>query len=166
MDLVEFLSPKHVILVHGEKPKMATLKGRIQSELGIQCYDPANNETVLIPTTQNVKISATKMFMRSCSHADLHSAPNSALCLSDSSFRDSGAAYLVRNERVAEGILVMEKTKTAKIVCEDEFLQTLHVKEHKVQFQYSCPVEMCREQVSCQLSSGLPPSNGNSPERC
>ncbi|PRQ47606.1 putative KH-domain/beta-lactamase-domain protein, archaea [Rosa chinensis] len=41
MDLVKFLSPKHVILVHGEKPRMATLKGRIQSELGIQsCSNP------------------------------------------------------------------------------------------------------------------------------
>ncbi|XP_008789275.2 cleavage and polyadenylation specificity factor subunit 3-II [Phoenix dactylifera] len=166
MDLVEFLSPKHVILVHGEKPKMATLKGRIQSELGIQCNDPANNETVLIPTTQNVKINATKMFMRSCSHADFHSVKNSLPCLSDSSFGDSEASNLVRNEKVVEGILVMEKTKTAKIVCEDEFLQTLHVEEHKVQFEYSCPAEKCREQVSCQSNSGPPPSDGNFSETC
>ncbi|RLM85609.1 hypothetical protein C2845_PM04G13550 [Panicum miliaceum] len=45
MDLIEFLSPKHVILVHGEKPLMAFLKERVESELGMPCYYPANNES-------------------------------------------------------------------------------------------------------------------------
>lgn len=67
MDLVKFLSPKHVILVHGEKPKMATLKERIHSELGIPCYYPANNETISISSTLFVKAEASSMFIQSCS---------------------------------------------------------------------------------------------------
>ncbi|PIN11331.1 putative cleavage and polyadenylation specificity factor (CPSF subunit) [Handroanthus impetiginosus] len=66
MDLVKFLSPKHVILVHGEKPKMATLKEKIESELGIQCRYPANNETVCIPSTHHVKAGASDAFLQSC----------------------------------------------------------------------------------------------------
>ncbi|KAI4367936.1 hypothetical protein MLD38_016558 [Melastoma candidum] len=53
MDLVKFLSPKHVVLVHGEKPKMATLKGKIEAELGISCYYPANNEMFLGKNTDD-----------------------------------------------------------------------------------------------------------------
>ncbi|KAL6003412.1 hypothetical protein ACLOJK_023635 [Asimina triloba] len=47
MDLVRFLSPRHVVLVHGEKPKMAKLKGQIESELKILCHYPANDQITL-----------------------------------------------------------------------------------------------------------------------
>ncbi|KAJ4783344.1 hypothetical protein LUZ62_034590 [Rhynchospora pubera] len=110
MDLVEFLSPKHVILVHGEKPKMAALKQRIESELGIQCEYPANNETVLVPTTQSLKISASKTFVRNCT------------------------TELDGDERIAEGILVMEKGHNAKIVSEEEFLETIGAERNVVSF--------------------------------
>ncbi|WOL20128.1 hypothetical protein Cni_G28930 [Canna indica] len=142
MDLVEYLSPKHVILVHGEKPKMALLKERIQSELGIQCYYPANNETVLIPSTQSVKIDATKMFINSCSNAKLQGVKRSFLFISDSSSRSTEISKLLEEDVTAEGILVMEKTKTAKIIHEDELLHTLRVEEHQVQFAFCCPMEV------------------------
>ncbi|RZR95230.1 hypothetical protein BHM03_00024055 [Ensete ventricosum] len=132
MDLVEYLSPKHVILVHGEKPKMAMLKERIQSELGIQCYYPANNEKLLISTTQNVKIDVTKKFIRSCSSA------------------------MLSNDTTAEGILLMEKTKTAKLIHGNELLHTLGVKEHQVRFAFCCPVEVTRmEPLSDEANTTL-----------
>jgi integrator complex subunit 11 len=110
MDLVEFLSPKHVILVHGEKPKMASLKQRIETELGIQCQYPANNETVLIPTTQSVRIGASKTFIKNCN------------------------AQLDGGERIAEGILVMERGQNVKIVSEEEFLETIGMERNVVNF--------------------------------
>ena len=45
MQMIRMCAPKNVILVHGEKSKMAILRQRIQKEIGIPCYDPAN-ETV------------------------------------------------------------------------------------------------------------------------
>ncbi|KAJ0981058.1 hypothetical protein J5N97_009313 [Dioscorea zingiberensis] len=94
MDLVGLLSPQHVILVHGEKPKMALLKGRIQTEL-------------------------------------------------------------VEDKKEAEGILVMDKTKRAKIVCENELMLKLGVEEHGVKLAYCCPVYIdFHEQTSHQLASG------------
>nr|CAB3457001.1 unnamed protein product [Digitaria exilis] len=106
MDLTEFLSPKHVILVHGEKPQMAFLKERIESELGMPCFYPANNESVSIPTTDNLKMSTTERFITSCAA-----------------------------EQAVEGVILMEKHKAPKILCEDELAQVLGMERHLVQFE-------------------------------
>eukprot|EP00268_Persea_americana_P036729 TRINITY_DN36253_c0_g1_i2.p1 TRINITY_DN36253_c0_g1~~TRINITY_DN36253_c0_g1_i2.p1 ORF type:complete len:158 (+),score=19.34 TRINITY_DN36253_c0_g1_i2:2165-2638(+) len=113
MDLIRFLMPQHVILVHGEKPKMATLKGKIQSELGIQCYAPANNDTVHIPSTQVVKVGITKMFIRTSFSATPKFINTGVDGKSDSISKDSAALPLIQigDERTSEGILVMEKNK-------------------------------------------------------
>ncbi|EPS71695.1 hypothetical protein M569_03060, partial [Genlisea aurea] len=66
MDLLRFLSPKHVILVHGEKPKMAMLRDSVESELGIPCYHPGNGEKVCIPSSRHAKCSASDAFLQSC----------------------------------------------------------------------------------------------------
>ncbi|XP_021863913.1 cleavage and polyadenylation specificity factor subunit 3-II isoform X3 [Spinacia oleracea] len=101
MDLMKFLSPKHVILVHGEKPKMVKLKGRIESELGIPCYHPANNETVSIPSTHYVRADASASFI------------NTTLC-PNFSFKNSASEDKCTSElqicdvRVSEGLLVMQ----------------------------------------------------------
>lgn len=138
MDLIGFLSPKQVMLVHGEKPKMAVLQARIQSELGIPCCYPANNETVLIPTTPSVKVGATKTFIRRCSTATLGKTDDTLL-ISCSTSNVASAA---------EGILVMEKTKTAKIIDEDELVHTLGVEEHQILYAFCCPVEFGTMEVA------------------
>jgi integrator complex subunit 11 len=130
MDLTEFLSPSHVILVHGEKPQMAFLKDKIESELGMSCYYPANNETVSIPTAHNLKINATEKFIASCitpqARDDLQE-PN--LICGD---RLSGVNG---EQKLAEGILLMEKSRAPKILCEDELLHLLGTECHAVQFE-------------------------------
>ncbi|KAJ0037886.1 hypothetical protein Pint_22403 [Pistacia integerrima] len=144
MDLVKFLSPQHVILVHGEKPKMATLKDRIQSELGIQCYDPANNKSVHIPSTQYVKAGASDAFIQSCLNPNFKFLKSGSEdnCDSGSESTKALSPLQISDERVAEGILVVEKSKRAKIVHQDELLLMLGEKEHKVQFAYCCPVSI------------------------
>ena len=144
MDLVKFLSPKHVILVHGEKPKMASLKGRIQSELGIPCYDPANNETISIPSTHFVKAVASDAFVRSCLNPNFKFLKSSSEDGHDSSFksRNSMPRLQVIDERVSEGILVLEKSQKAKVVHQEELLLMLGEKKHKIQYAYCCPVNI------------------------
>ncbi|KAM0825201.1 hypothetical protein ACQ4PT_069710 [Festuca glaucescens] len=130
MDLTEFLSPNHVILVHGEKPQMAFLKDRIESELGMPCYYPANNETVSIPTTQNLKINATEKFLTSCTSAQARDGlqePN-LICGNHLSGVDG-------EQKLAVGILLMEKSRAPKLLCEDELLQLLGTERHSVQFE-------------------------------
>jgi len=131
MDLTDVLSPKHVILVHGEKPQMAFLKERIESELGMPCFYPANNESVSIPTTHNLKMSTTERFITSCAAEQgkqslrkrnlIHGTGTSEVNVSD--------------EGEAEGVLLMERHKAPKILCEDELLQVLGMERHLVQFE-------------------------------
>ncbi|KAK1630671.1 hypothetical protein QYE76_004986 [Lolium multiflorum] len=128
MDLTEFLSPNHVILVHGEKPQMAFLKDRIESELGMSCYYPANNETVSIPTAHNLKINATDKFISSCT------TPQARDGLQEPNLICGDHLYGVNGE-LAEGILLMEKSRAPKILCEDELLQLLGTERHSVQFE-------------------------------
>ncbi|XP_044492565.1 cleavage and polyadenylation specificity factor subunit 3-II-like [Mangifera indica] len=144
MDLVKFLTPQHVILVHGEKPKMATLKDRIQSELRIPCYDPANNKSVHIPSTHFVKANASDAFIRSCLNPNFKFLKGGSEENFDSGSKGTSALSLLQisDERVLEGILVLEKSKKAKIVHQVELLLMFGEKEHKLQFAYCCPVSI------------------------
>lgn len=44
------------MLVHGEKGKMKYLSEKIKQELGLDCYKPANGETVVIPTEMDLHV--------------------------------------------------------------------------------------------------------------
>ncbi|CAM8962010.1 unnamed protein product [Rhodiola kirilowii] len=120
MDLVRFLSPKHVILVHGEKPKMASLKERIESEMGIHCYYPANNETVHIPSSQHIKATPSNLFIQSCQNPNFKFSMISSEDKSNPNSDDTETKRLhVTDKRVA-GVLVLQKNKKAKVVHQDE----------------------------------------------
>ncbi|KAM7270561.1 hypothetical protein ACFE04_029775 [Oxalis oulophora] len=105
MDLLKFLMPKNVILVHGEKPKMVKLQERIHSELGIQCYHPANHETIRLQPIQHVKASASDKFIRSCTNPNFNFLKNSFENKSHMSINDTTGT---------KGILFMEKRKKAE----------------------------------------------------
>jgi integrator complex subunit 11 len=131
MDLTEFLSPKNVILVHGEKPQMAFLKERIESELGMPCYYPGNNESVSIPTTQNLKMSATERFITGCAvEQGKRSLHKRNLIYGTGLSEEIGS-----DEAAGEGVLLMQKHKSPKILCEDELLEVLGMGRHLVQFE-------------------------------
>ncbi|KAJ8646783.1 hypothetical protein MRB53_008531 [Persea americana] len=144
MDLIRFLMPQHVILIHGEKPKMATLKV--------------------------VKVGITKMFIRTSFSATPKFINTGVDGKSDSVSKDSAALPLIQigDERTSEGILVMEKTKKAKVVHEDELLHTLGVEEHKVQFAYCCPmyVSTIEHIKGNELSGIISKPNGDTGVSC
>lgn len=127
MDLVKFLNPKHVILVHGEKPKMATLKGKIQTELGIPCSDPANNERVSIPSTHYVKADASAVFIHSslCPNFDFRNIRLGGESELGGAETEYGLRLEISDVRVTEGLLVMEKRKKAKVVHQDDLVTIL-----------------------------------------
>nr|APA20178.1 cleavage and polyadenylation specificity factor 73 kDa subunit II [Populus tomentosa] len=144
MDLTKFLSPRNVILVHGEKPKMVSLKERIQSELRIPCYLPANCDAVHIPSTIYVKAHASNTFIRSCLNPNFSFLKRSKEDNSDQVLRNTNptAPLQVNDERVAEGILIMEKGKKARVVHQDDLLLMLRQKKHDVQFAYCCAAQL------------------------
>ena len=57
MQLIKNCEPKNVLLVHGENLKMDFLKNQIIKEFNIDCYKPANGETVIIKTKPVVPAS-------------------------------------------------------------------------------------------------------------
>lgn len=144
MDLTKFLSPRNVILVHGEKPKMVSLKERIQTELRIPCYLPANCDAVHIPSTIYVKAHASNTFIRSCLNPNFRFLKRSKEDNSDQVLRNTNptAPLQVNDERVAEGILIMEKGKKARVVHQDDLLLMLRQKKHDVQFAYCCAAQL------------------------
>ncbi|KAM0896722.1 hypothetical protein ACQ4PT_023031 [Festuca glaucescens] len=128
--------------------QMAFLKDRIESELGMPCYYPANNETVSILTTQYLKINATEKFITSCTatqYLKINATEKFITSCTAAQARDGlqKANLLCGNhlsgvngdEKPADGILLMEKSKAPKILCEDELLQLLGTERHSVQFE-------------------------------
>ncbi len=71
MTLIQQCEPKNVLLVHGEASKMEFLHGKIKKEFGLECFMPANGETVSIPTKVcipvDVEIDLLKRTLKSSS---------------------------------------------------------------------------------------------------
>ena len=65
MALVSMAKAKNVMLVHGEKAKMAKLKKRIEHEMGIPCFDPANGETITIEPKPTVPLAVPDDYVES-----------------------------------------------------------------------------------------------------
>ena len=59
LNLITMCSAKNVMLVHGEKNKMEVLKNKIITELNIPCYNPANGETTVINTHNDLPVVMT-----------------------------------------------------------------------------------------------------------
>lgn len=142
MDLIKFLSPKHVILVHGEKPNMEKLEGKIKSELGIWCCHPANNETVRICSTNYVKAGVSETFAQSSLKPNFQFSECPPDGNHNSNDRDAcSTSFLqVSDERVTDGFLFEEKSKKAKVLHQDEILQMLGEERNEVNFTHCCPV--------------------------
>ena len=47
------------MLVHGEEGKMQFLKTKIQTQFGVDCYMPANGETVTIQTDCKIPVDVS-----------------------------------------------------------------------------------------------------------
>ncbi|XP_047944690.1 cleavage and polyadenylation specificity factor subunit 3-II isoform X2 [Salvia hispanica] len=130
MDLVEFLSPKHVLLVHGEKPKMAALKEKIESELGIECCYPANNETVTIPSTHHIEAGVSDEFLQSCL------TPNFKFWKTNvGSDKRTPPILQVHDDRVGQGMLTLQNPR---VFTQNELRDVLGVENHQVKFVHCC----------------------------
>lgn len=143
-DLIKFLSPKHVILVHGEKPKMESLKGKIESDFKIRCYVPANNETVSIPSAHYVKAHASSVFLKSTSSPNFKFLKASFQGNSSSNIVDMIDKPFLRvcDDRAAEGILFTQRGRDPKLLHQNELKIFSEEKTHEVQYALCLPVKV------------------------
>lgn len=64
MQIIRQVEPKNVLLVHGEKGKMQYLLKKIETDLGIPCYAPANGVSVNIDATHSVPVSVSRNLLK------------------------------------------------------------------------------------------------------
>lgn len=69
MQLIQQCEPKSVMLVHGEASKMEFLQGKIKQEFKIDCYMPANGESVSIPTKVTIPIDVSLPLIKRTLHS-------------------------------------------------------------------------------------------------
>jgi hypothetical protein len=64
LQLINQAQPSNVVLVHGEKSKMQSLKQRIMRELNIPCFDPPNGTTVTIQTIHPLPLHLSRPLLK------------------------------------------------------------------------------------------------------
>lgn len=64
MTLIKQCEPKNVVLVHGEASKMAFLHKKIEDEFKINCFYPANGETIDIKTQLPLAVDVDIQFLK------------------------------------------------------------------------------------------------------
>lgn len=111
LDLIQQVSPKNIMLVHGEKQKMAIFKQKIESDLMIKCYDPPNGCTIMIDSEQEIKVNvSTSLIKRSFTEIDS------------------------RKKKKIDGILLIKNNDIPKLLDPNETGNELGLSKHELDF--------------------------------
>jgi len=128
MQLIRQAEPKNVVLVHGEASKMDFLKQKIEKEFSINCYKPANGETVSVVTapiiTADLSLGLLKRKVQSLER------------------KDAKRARLTthKNHLPLQGVLVMKDT-SLRLLEPSVAMKELGITEHKLRFTSSVTME-------------------------
>ncbi|XP_033084664.1 integrator complex subunit 11 isoform X2 [Trachypithecus francoisi] len=119
MQLVGQAEPESVLLVHGEAKKMEFLKQKIEQELRVSCYMPANGETVTLPTSPSIPVGISLGLLK----------------------REMAQGLLpeAKKPRLLHGALIM-KDSNFRLVSSEQALKELGLAEHQLRF--TCRVHL------------------------
>lgn len=120
MQLIRMAEPRNMLLVHGEAVKMEFLKGKIEQEFSIDCYMPANGETVTVTTNPSVPVDIS-------------------LGLLKREMALGGPLPDPKKPRTMHGTLIM-KENSLKLVSSEQALKELGLNEHQLRF--TCRVQL------------------------
>lgn len=126
MQLIRQCEPKNVVLVHGEKSKMGFLKEKIIQEFGIPCFDPPNGMTISIPTSQQVPVEISPLFLKR------HLEDTQLSELGNSRKRIHYNEINPLTHVPVQGILVMQPSTVPKLLDSQEIGPLLGLNEHKI----------------------------------
>ncbi|XP_067930415.1 integrator complex subunit 11-like [Watersipora subatra] len=139
IQLIRQAAPKNVMLVHGEEGKMEFLKSKVQTEFGIDCYMPANGETVTIRTDCKIPVDVS-------------------LGLLKRAFADSGANAVPAPKRstAMNGVLVMDDSDL-RLLSPDEILQELDLPSQTIRFTSNLllPISLPADEVTKKIMQAL-----------
>ncbi|XP_049852063.1 integrator complex subunit 11-like [Schistocerca gregaria] len=145
LQLIEQCRPKNVMLVHGEKEKMQFLKERIEDELGISCYNPANGEVAVINLKPPVPVDLSKTFIKEQPYSLTARQLMKALCEKEETCESVESALKkirTHDEMEINGILVTDqqtrrqcgKAISGKILSAREVQDIFNLKQHRLYF--------------------------------
>lgn len=121
MTLIQQCEPKNVLLVHGEASKMEFLQGKIKKEFGVDCFMPANGETVSIDTKVSIPVDVDlKLLKRTLEYTNNVSG-------------DCDPKRL----KLLHGTLVMTNSNSSpqfRLVEPEKAMQELGIKPHLIRF--------------------------------
>lgn len=109
MQLIRQCEPANVLLVHGEAGKMDFLRKKVLQELGIDCYMPANGETVTIETPDKVLLDVTLPLLGQAVRSD-------------------------QELKVIHGALVVQDREVPRFVEVRQAMQELGLTPHEIRF--------------------------------
>ncbi|TNM86622.1 hypothetical protein fugu_006852 [Takifugu bimaculatus] len=120
MQLIRMAEPRNMLLVHGEAAKMEFLKGKIEQEFNIDCYMPANGETVTVTTNPSVPVDISLNLLKR------------EMVL-------GGPLPDPKKPRAMHGTLIM-KENSLRLVSSEQALKELGLNEHQLRF--TCRVHL------------------------
>ncbi|XP_053203272.1 integrator complex subunit 11-like [Panonychus citri] len=138
MQLITQCEPANVLLVHGEATKMSFLSQKIKQELNLECYMPANGETVSIPIKLTVPVDVSRKLLKSTLHRPL-----------------SGTELEVKKPRLLHGTLIIkndESGTTFQLIEPDKAMNEMAIKPHQIRFTSSVRLEDTKRRPALQLS--------------
>lgn len=140
MQLIRQVEPRHVILVHGEKLKMNTLRTRVMQELNIPCYDPANGTTIVIEPKQDIPIEISRELLENAllKVANyLPAFPNNVGQTSDSVLNSEVLAGMLPSREVPiDGVLVFNPGKPIQLLSQVDALKDINVPCQELSYDF------------------------------
>lgn len=142
MQLITQCEPRNVLLVHGEASKMHFLAIKIKQELNLDCYMPANGETVSIPTKVSLPIEVSRKLLKATLHASL-----------------SANDLDIKKPRLLHGTLMItnnnENLPQFKLIETDQAIAELGVKRHHIRYTSHVRFDNFRKISSQKLSETI-----------
>ena len=147
MELIHMCEPKNVLLVHGEALKMKYLKTKIQQELNINCYDPANGETVEIPTQISVPVDVSECLLKRSLENDQYNITIEDDCET-------------KKIKILHGALVMSafapsQPPVYKIVPPELAMEEAGIRQHKIKYTTTLRLKNVGNLTCRQISESI-----------
>lgn len=126
MQLLRQAAPKNVMLVHGEASKMEFLQQKVMKEFGVNCFMPANGETVVVQTPPTIPVDMSRVLFKRTLES----------CYSSDAKRTCPSPSIAP----VTGLLVM-KNESLRILDSSESSSELDLTPHTVSFSSSLTLE-------------------------
>ncbi|CAG0892335.1 unnamed protein product [Cyprideis torosa] len=126
LQLISYCEPRNIMLVHGEKDKMEFLQKKIVQEFSVDCYYPANGETVKISCEPPIPLQVSLPLVKQSLHDEEKQEEARAKGLLD--MRDTKRVHKL------SGVMTMSKDKRLLFMDPAMAETDLGLKQHSIRF--------------------------------